>query len=300
VETKESGGIRDETKKTMIKSYYLESRRALMHAFLVAPLMFVLASTTGCAFLDQVLTASTMSVEEEIEFGGQVRTEIEKELVLVQDRDVLNYVQRIGAIVAGNSPYPSPVEARFHVVHSDEINAFAIPGGDIYIHTGLIDAADDEAELAGVMAHEFGHVVHRHGAQHASRATTAGILQGVLLGEEAGAVAKATTSILAQGVIQNYSREAEREADSIAVPTLSNAGYDPYAMKTFFDKLIARYGDQTGPVTLFASHPPTSERIANVEAMIQQLPPQAENYRPINDLRKIQARLTRIGLAPAE
>lgn len=264
-----------------------------------APLLLVLLATTGCAFLDQVLTAGTMSVEDEVAFGAEVRTEIEKELVLVQDGVVLNYVRRIGAIVSGNSPYPSPVEVRFHVVHSDEINAFAIPGGDIYIHTGLIDAAEDEAELASVMAHEFGHVVYRHGVQQASRTTTAGVLQRVLLGEKAGPVASAATAILAQGVIQNYSREAEREADSIAVPTLHSAGYDPRAMKTFFDTLIARYGDQTGPVTLFASHPPTSERIQNVETMIQQLPPNAQNYRPINELRKVQARLGRLGLAPA-
>ncbi|MCH7956160.1 MAG: M48 family metalloprotease, partial [Proteobacteria bacterium] len=102
----------------------------------------------------------------------------------------LSYLRDIGAKVQGYSPISAQVPVNFYLVQNDEINAFAIPGGNIYVHTGLIYAAEDEAELASVIAHEYGHVVYRHSAQHLSRANMAGLAQSVLLGEDGAQSAK--------------------------------------------------------------------------------------------------------------
>jgi predicted Zn-dependent protease len=238
-----------------------------------------------------------MSVQEEAEFGKKVQAEVEKDLTFVNDPIVVNYIRKIGNIVVANSPKPSDFTTSFYVINNEEINAFAIPGGNIYVHTGLIDAADDEAELASVLAHEYGHVVYRHGADNITRAMNASMLQQLVLGQNAGEVSKLLSGVLAQGVLTDYSREAELQADSIAVPTLYHAGYDPGGMISFFETLTERYGSGGGgPAAFFASHPPTGERINRVKADIAALPPKEPLLRPINDLRKIQSRLRELGI----
>ncbi len=264
---------------------------------LLLQLAMLMGGTTGCAVLGEVLSTGQMSVEEEAEFGKQVQAQVEKDLTFVNDPIVVNYIRKIGKIVVANSPQPSDFPASFYVIKNAEINAFAIPGGNIYVHTGLIDAADDEAELASVLAHEFGHVVYRHGAENMTRAMNASMLQQLVLGQDAGEISKLLGGILAQGVLTDYSREAELQADSIAVPTLYHAGYDPGGMISFFETLTERYGDGGGgPASFFASHPPTGERITRVKADIAALPPKEPLLRPINDLRKIQSRLRELGI----
>jgi beta-barrel assembly-enhancing protease len=262
-------------------------------------MLAIAAFLSGCEVFDQVLTAGTMSTQDELEFGKKVQVEIEKDLKFVNDPIVVNYIRRVGQIVVANAPYQSEIPARFFVVNDKEINAFAIPGGNIYVHTGLINAADDEAELASVLAHEYGHVVHRHGAQNVSRAMTAGMVQQLLLGQDAGAASQVLSGVVAQGVLTNYSRQAELDADAIAVPTLYHAGYDPNGMISFFETLTERYGSGGGSrvTSLFASHPPTTERIASVKADIAALPPKSSLLRPINDLRKVQLRLRELGIS---
>jgi predicted Zn-dependent protease len=126
----------------------------------------------------------------------------------------------------------------------------------------------------------------------------ASMLQQLILGQEGGQVASIVGGLVAQGVLTNYSRQAEREADSIAVPTLYHAGYDPNGMISFFETLTERYGEGGGTmIALFASHPPTAERIEQVRAEIKALPPKEPLLRPINELRKVQVRLRELGLA---
>lgn len=261
--------------------------------FRAALLGMTIAAVAGCAAIDSAFTPLfMMSADEEIAFGEKAREQIEKDLVFVTDARVVDYVLKIGATVVANAPEQAIVPVRFHVIQDDAINAFAIPGGDIYVHTGLIVAADDEAELASVMAHELGHVVYRHGAKHVSRATGVGVIQSVLLGEDAAAASELVTQVVGQGVMFHYGREDELQADSIAIPTLANAGYDPEAMVTFFQKLIDTYGDGGGGiVSLFASHPPTSQRIIDARALIRRLPAGGQRLRPVTDLRRVQAAL---------
>lgn len=255
----------------------------------------------GCAEVNRFMGSAFMiSPAEEIKLGGEFRDQIEKNLKFVNDAEIMNYVQKVGGIVTANAPQASEIPVRFHVVRNDEINAFAIPGGDIYVHTGLIDASDDEAEMASVIAHEYGHVVYRHGARHISRAQSTQLLEQLVLGSNAGALAQIAADSIASGALQKFSREDELEADSIAIPTLYRAGYDPKAMASFFETLKGRYGDSSGMATLFNSHPATGERIARVEASVSKLPPKAELYRPVTELRKIQGRMRDLGLSAAK
>lgn len=256
----------------------------------------------GCQVLDSVLTSTFMpSPEQEIEFGVEVAREIEKGLVFVEDPEIVEYIRRLGRIIVSNSPQQAVVPTTFYVVKNGEINAFAIPGGNIYVHTGLIEASADEAELASVLGHEFGHVVYRHGMEHAARAQGYGAMQQIFLGQEAGGIATLAAGMLTKGVLLNYSRSDELEADSLAIPTLYAANYDPAGMVTFFETLKERYGETSGGIgTLFASHPPTTDRIERVRQAIATLPPKAELYRPVNDLRRIQARMDQLGLTADE
>lgn len=249
--------------------------------FRFIPVLFAL-NLAGCSIF-------MMSPQEEIELGGQVRKQIEPKIVLVSDPGVHTYVDNLGRRLWSKTPQ-GPVPPHFHVIRDKELNAFAIPGGDVYVHTGVIQAADDEAELAGVIAHELGHVSCRHGAQAVSRQQGASLFTA-LLGGAAGPSAQLAGQLLSSGVMFNYSRSEETEADNIAVGTLDALGYDPMAMHAFFKKIKDKYGDQSMPVlNLFASHPPTADRMRNVQDLAAKLPIK-ERARPTEELNRIKKRL---------
>lgn len=257
----------------------------------LAMLMLLAMTFSGCQQFAAISeTMFMMSTTQELELGQEVIQQLNAEMQYVNDPVVVSYIQDLGRKLWAYSPQ-GPVEPRFHVIRNDELNAFAVPGGDIFVHTGLIDAAEDEAELAGVIAHELGHVIRRHGAQHVSHQMGLEFVQQLVLGEDSGQVAQLVTQLLAAGVMTNYSREDEQEADDIAVRTLYAAGYDPMAMHSFFQKLVQQYGEQTGVVsTLFASHPPTTARMEYVQQLVRQLPNKAYQ-RPTQRLREIQERI---------
>lgn len=257
----------------------------------LALLMTMVFSISGCAVLGSISdTLFMMSPQDEIEFGAKARAQIEPKLVMEKNPAVNAYVSGLGNRLWANTPR-GDVPPRFHVVKDKELNAFAIPGGDVYVHTGTIQSADDEAELAGVIAHELGHVARRHSASQISRQQGVDVVATILLGQDAAAATQLLSGMISSGVMFNYSREDEREADAIAVGTLTRMGYDPLAMRDFFVKIKTKYGDTSGRVTtLFASHPPTAERIANVENLAAQLSTGAKN-RPTQELSRIKAAL---------
>ncbi|MCL5269609.1 MAG: M48 family metallopeptidase [bacterium] len=275
-----------------ISARVVRRKRLLWNLFV----MVALGGTVGCApFAAVSESLFMMSPTQEVEFGAKVKDEVAKQYKLVQDPEVVGYVRDLGTKVWLKSPQ-SPFKAEFNVVADKSINAFAIPGGSVYVNSGLIDAAGDEAELAAVIAHELGHVVERHSARQVSRQTGMAAIEQIALGQDAGQATQLISSLLSQGIMFRYSRADEQQADRIALGTLDRMGYDPTAMMTFFDKLLKKYPDQGGPVsTLFASHPPTAERIADAKAIIQTLPPR-QYVRPVTDLRRIQGRLDQLGL----
>ena len=224
--------------------------------------------------------ATTLSLEEERDLGAEFDAELRSELVLEPDLLVVRYVQEIGKTIVRAAP-PSPYQFRFMVVDDDEINAFAAPAGYVYIHTAILKKARNVSEVAGVVAHEIGHVVLRHVAQNYARAQNANRLK------EAGAVA--TTLLMPAGAVANlanlggglaalayvnsFGRAAEREADSFAVEVLPRAGYDPEGLVTFFRTIQREYGNSH--LSFLEDHPAPSDRIDAATQQIQgeSLPP---------------------------
>jgi beta-barrel assembly-enhancing protease len=222
-------------------------------------------------------TAGSYTIEQEVEYGQKAIPEIERELPLLPvDHPASKYIDQLGHKLAAVAPgYKFPYT--FRVVKQKEINAFALPGGPIYINIGTIQAGS-EGEVAGVLGHEIAHVVMRHSARQASRQSKASVplavLSGVLgasVGGWAGSLAQMGISIGAGGVFTKYSRDAETEADMVGAQIIYDAGYDPYAMVTFFQMMKEQQGGGRGP-SFLASHPDPGNRAKNVESILSRFP----------------------------
>jgi predicted Zn-dependent protease len=220
-----------------------------------------------------------MSLEKEIATGRQLAAEIERQVKLLDDPTINEYVNRVGQNIVRNSDAKVPFTIK--VVESEEINAFALPGGFFYVNTGLIMAADDEAELAGVMAHEIAHVTARHGAENATKGQLVNIatLPLIFLGGAAGFGIRQAAGVLIPMQFLSFSRKAEAEADYLGVQYLYKTGYDPGAAVTFFEKLQARESAKPGTISkMFSSHPPTGDRIEKTKENIELVLPDKEEY----------------------
>src|SRR5207253_9355883 len=180
------------------------------------------------------------SIEKEMAMGKSYAQQVESTVKLVQDPVVNEYVNRIGQNLVRNSDAKVPFTIK--VVDSDEINAFALPGGFFYVNSGLILAADDESELAAVMAHEIAHVAARHGTENASKAQLVNIasIPLIFMGGVAGFGIRQAAGFLIPMQFLQFSRKAEAEADYLGVQYLYKTGYDPGAAVSFFEKLQAK------------------------------------------------------------
>lgn len=249
-------------------------------------LIFALSGLPGLANVDpkkgRVTTNPTKgnsyTIEQEIDYGRKAIPEIEKQLPLLPaDQAASKYIDSLGHKLAAKAPgYQFPYT--FKVVRQKEINAFAVPGGPIYINMGTIEAGS-EAEVAGVLGHEIAHVVMRHSTRQASRQAKASIPLAILggalgmgVGGWAGSLAQMGISIGSGGLFTKYSRDAETEADMVGAQIIYDAGYDPYAMVTFFHKLKEKQGGRKGP-SFLASHPDPGNRAKNVASILSRFPP---------------------------
>lgn len=209
--------------------------------------------------------ANYYSEEQEWELGRKLEPQLASDLNLVNDATLNRYVTRMGnRMLQGRQMGRRPW--RFHVVADDDINAFNVPGGLIYVNTGLIAKAGSAAELAGAIAHEVGHGVARHGTQRLSKAQEANILAGVVLGGDPGLVEQLAAQIVAQGTFASFSRSDEREADRLGVRLMANAGYDPEGLARLLERLSEQEQSGGGGLTLFRSHPMSAERVRNVRS----------------------------------
>ena len=164
---------------------------------------------------------------------------------------------------------PDGIKFTFKVIDDDEtVNAFALPGGYIYFYTGLMKAADNEAEIVGVMGHEVAHVTQRHIAQRLVQTYGVQAVVSMAGGENADLLTQLATSVAAQGLLLTYSRDHERDADNHGLPFVIGAGYDPNGFVTFFEKLAAMGGPNNALLTIFASHPHPEERLENAKRFI--------------------------------
>ena len=244
------------------------------------------------------------SLEKEIEIGRQLAQDVEKESRLVDDPVVSEYVNRVAQNIARNSDVKVPVTAR--VIDDDKVNAFALPGGYLFVNTGLLRRAGSEAELAGAIAHELAHVAARHGTRQASRGQVANwaTLPLIFLGGWAGFGAQQLAGLGIPLTFLKFSRDFEREADMLGLQYLYAAGYDPSAFVDFFEKIQALEKTKPGTVSeLFQSHPPTDERIEEAQENIQEmLPPKPQYVVTTSEFASVQNRLERLfaGRAPNE
>jgi len=217
---------------------------------------------------------NAFSPEQDIELGREAAKDAERQLALVNNREAVDYVAALGRKLATAAPNPYKFPFTFKIVDDRSINAFALPGGPVYVHRGAIEAADNEAQLAGVMGHEIGHVLLRHGTNQASKAQLlqglAGIAGAVGGGNAAGAVIGQLSAFAAGGVLLKYSRDAETQADLMGTQILYDTAYDPIAMAQFFDKL-AKEHKGTKTEQFFSNHPIPENRVIKVNAEIKKI-----------------------------
>ena len=262
-----------------MKNIFIQRKRALLASL-------SLALCLGCATHNivqaptgrievQPASFNQYSPEQDIEIGRQAMAEVNRQMPVLPDSNpVSKYVQQLGQQLAAYAPGPVKWPFSFHVVNIKEINAFALPGGPIYIHLGLIQATDDEGQLAGVIAHEMAHVILRHSTQQASKAAFAQLplaVLGATIGQgAAGQIAQLGASFGVQGLFLKYSRDAEREADLLGSQIMYDAGYNPYSMVEFFAKL-EKEGGPGGPQFL-SDHPNPGNRVELVRQAISKYP----------------------------
>ncbi len=236
------------------------------------------------------------SKEKEVAIGRQIAMEVEQQAKLVEDPIVTEYINRVGQNVVLHSDAKIPFTIK--VIDSDEVNAFALPGGFFYVNKGLILAADNEAELAGVMAHEIAHVAARHAMENQGKgqfinyAALAGIIFG---GPILSPILQNGGGIMAGLASLKFTRGAEHEADSLGVQYLYATGYDPTAMSAMFEKLASKNKKKPGAVAkLFSSHPQSIERRDSSLALVARFPEREEYVISTSEFQRVKAHLFRL------
>ncbi len=233
--------------------------------------------------------------------GLAVAEQAAREMPLLQDDPVVRFVRELGGHIVDRADTTGR-DYEFQVIDSEMANAFAIPGGFIFVNRGILERAESASELAGVLAHEIGHVVERHGLEQMAKAQNTNVIVSlvyVLLGRAPGGAEQVALQVAGSAWMAKHSREAEREADRVAVVYLARAGLDPRGMPQFFQRLLDE--DRTSPNELlawFSTHPVTEDRIADTEAMIAQLPPDAVE-RAATDLPQFAQMRRRLASLPA-
>ena len=241
-----------------------------------------------------------VSVNDEIAIGRKAQQQIRQEVPRLRDATVANYVAGLGRRVAAHADGPR-YPYSFDVANYREINAFALPGGPIWVHRGLIDAARNEGQLAGVIAHEIAHIANRHAAEQITKGTFANVGLGLLaafLGDGTGAqIAQLGAGLAANATMMKFSRDHEREADLKALRYMKSAGYDPRGMVEFLQVLRQRQGRDPGAVqTFFSSHPAPADRVRRLQQEANRL---AGGRRDSQSFRNVQSRLDRLSPAPS-
>jgi predicted Zn-dependent protease len=238
------------------------------------------------------------SLQREIALGKQAAMEVEKTARLINDPVVTEYVNRVGQNIVRNSDCKVPFTIK--VIDSDEINAFALPGGFFYVNSGLILRADEEAELAGVMGHETAHVCARHATKTATKGelmqlATIPIMILVPYGAAAYGVYEGLNLAIPMSYLK-FTRDAEREADFLGLQYMYKAGYDPNAFVSFFEKIEAEERRHPGSIPkIFSTHPPTPDRVQKAQEEIATiLPARAEYVVSTSEFDTVKARLRRI------
>jgi len=231
-----------------------------------------------------------LPIEEENKLGLQIAQEIEAELTLNTDPQINQYVQQLGAQIARSAAKDTPegITMTFKVVDDDAtVNAFAIPGGGIYVYTGLLLAADNTAEIVGVLGHEAAHVTERHVAERLVASFGVQTLVNVALGRDPGTLRQIVGGLAAQGYLLKFGRTQEHESDRVAVDYVLSTSWDPSGLATFFDKLAK----SPQPPTIVSTHPHPADRAKRVRGRVSEAERSAGTATGIPELDAIKIRV---------
>ena len=236
------------------------------------------------------------SLEKEIALGKQLAQEVERQAKIIDDPVIAEYVNRVGQNLVRNSDAKVPFTIK--VLDSEEVNALALPGGFFFVNSGLILKAENEAELAGVMAHEIAHVAARHGTRQATRGQLANIatIPLIFMGGWAGYGIRQGASILIPMGFLSFSRAFESEADMLGLEYMYKAGYDPQAFTAFFERVKSLEKRRQSKIAkAFETHPQTPDRVAKTQKEINTLLPARSEYTvDTSEFQEVKAQLNRI------
>jgi predicted Zn-dependent protease len=236
--------------------------------------LVVLLAVATCATNVGVSEAkfNLVSLDQEWAMRDDLLSQVAREKQLVNDRSALEYINYVGRRIAAQTSLGNR-RWDFYIVRDSSVNAFNLPGGLVFVNSGLIAEADSLDELAGVMAHEIGHGAARHGTQLMTRAYGYNLLASLALGRNPSQTRQILAQLVGTGYLNNYSRDAEREADRLGVNYAYRAGYDPRGLESFFGDLASLRQRRPSKVEqFFSNHPMTEERIQIVDAEIDRLP----------------------------
>ena len=263
--------------------------------------LVILAIVTGTASGQTVVRSgfNIFSVDQDVEIGKASALQVEKQMPMMTDAAAQRYVSALGARLAAQAPGPK-FNYQFRVANLSDLNAFALPGGFVYVHRGLLDQVRSEGELAGVMAHEIAHVALRHPTNQASKAYLAsaglGVLGGLLgnrTGSSTGQLINAVGGFGMNTLFLKFSRSIETQADIVGSQIMSRAGYDPMEMAHFFNYMAQKAGSAPSSVARFMSdHPAPADREARVKQEANLLGA-VHRASPIGSLASIQTQLRR-------
>ena len=235
------------------------------------------------------------SIEKEEALGREISQQVEQQAKLITDSAITEYVNRIGQNLVRHSDAKVPFTIK--VVDDEQVNAFALPGGFFYVNTGVLLAADNEAELAGVMAHEIAHVAARHATRNATKQDIWNLasLPLIFAGGPVGAAIRQISGIAVPMSFLKFSRDAEREADFLGLEYQYASGYDPTAFVDFFEKLEVREKHHSGLMAkAFSTHPMNEDRIRRAEAELEMLPAREDYIVTTSEFDQIKTRLIRL------
>ncbi len=241
-------------------------------------------------------------VGDDVKYGEEAAREVERQLKPYHDEEVSEYVERVGRRLVDNVPgqyQRRQFRYTFHVVEDADANAFALPGGHVYVNSGLVETARSEGELAGVLAHEISHVALRHGTASASKALLAQLgvaLLGEIIGGKKGEAIQLDAYAGASLYLLKFGRDYERQADILGAQIMSGAGYDPREMSSLFRRLKGEGG--RGLPQWLSSHPDLERRALRVEEEALLLP-EPRGARAVADFERVRERVRRMPDAPA-